>query len=374
MRQVYASPFAEPENYGYVLNYNSSGELWFISKQTWTGHDCPPEGLVTESIHEFRTNGRNMRLTRERDPATVGGSWLELPGTTQWHDFDGVEAYADSSVSVSGGGPIAFTPLAAREPGLGMKDMQTGNTSYFHGDQIGSLRAVTDTPAGIPNVTGRVVYTAFGERVWSNGTIGTRHQYAGAWGYDTSEAYASGMSPNFGGEPGDEVPFIHVGHRWYDPASGRFLQRDPIGIRGGFNVYGYGANSPTIFVDPNGLTIFKTNITETRRYTASDGSVWVATYAVTQTWDDHNCLGIGIGLGIAGGIAGVAGIVVTAPVSGALLATAGLCATAGGIGTAIQPNELLNTTSTLIVNSQVRPPGSPPPMPGGIIIDPSKKK
>ena len=381
VRQVYnaSNPFAPPVNYGYVLNYNSAGELWFISKQVWTGNVCPPEDAVTQSIHEFRTNGRVLRLTRERDPASANGggtpSWPELPGTTQWHDFDGDEAYADSAVSVAPqGGPVTLTALAAREPGLGMKDMQTGNTSYFHGDQIGSLRAVTDTPAGLPSVTGRVVYTAFGERVWSNGTVGTRHQYAGAWGYDTMPEFASGMSPHFGGEPGAEVPFVHVGHRWYDPASGRFLQRDPIGIRGGLNIHSYSANSPTIFVDPNGLTVFTTNTTQTRRYTAPDGSVWVATYAITQTWDDHNCFGIGIGMGIAGGVVGAVGVVVTAPISGGLLAAAGICATAGGIGTAIQPNELLSTTSTLIVNSRVRSPGSPPPMPGGVIIDPNKKK
>jgi len=32
-----------------------------------------------------------------------------------------------------------------------------------------------------------------------------------------------------------------------------FLQRDPIGIRGGFNVYTYVRNDPTIAIDPTGL-------------------------------------------------------------------------------------------------------------------------
>jgi hypothetical protein len=65
---------------------------------------------------------------------------------------------------------VTLTALHAREPGLGMKDMQTGNTSYFHGDQIGSLRAVTDTLAGVPTVTGRIVHTAFGERNYGPST------------------------------------------------------------------------------------------------------------------------------------------------------------------------------------------------------------
>jgi len=45
----------------------------------------------------------------------------------------------------------------------------------------------------------------------------------------------------------------HVGARYYDPSSGRFLQRDPIGIEGGANVYAYVRNGPALRVDPPGL-------------------------------------------------------------------------------------------------------------------------
>ena len=48
---------------------------------------------------------------------------------------------------------------------------------------------------------------------------------------------------------------MHVGYRWYDPATGRFLQRDPIGIRGGTNVYAYVNNAPTGLVDPDGQIV-----------------------------------------------------------------------------------------------------------------------
>lgn len=119
---------------------------------------------------------------------------------------------------------------------------------------------VTTQPAGQnpAGVSSRLVYTAFGERVWSDGTIGTRYQYAGACGYQTMPEYAGGFSNGLGGEPGDAVPFVHVGHRWYDPASGRFLQRDPIGIGGGLNVYGYVKSSPIKTVDASGFGGFVT--------------------------------------------------------------------------------------------------------------------
>jgi RHS repeat-associated protein len=42
-------------------------------------------------------------------------------------------------------------------------------------------------------------------------------------------------------------------HRGYAPSIGRWLARDPIGIRGGFNLYGYVRNDPVELVDPLGL-------------------------------------------------------------------------------------------------------------------------
>jgi len=67
---------------------------------------------------------------------------------------------------------------------------------------------------------------------------------ADAWGYE-SDLYPPA--------DGESVPFLHVGHRWYDSATGRFLQRDPIGIAGGPNAYSYVGNLPTTFTDPKGL-------------------------------------------------------------------------------------------------------------------------
>jgi uncharacterized protein RhaS with RHS repeats len=40
--------------------------------------------------------------------------------------------------------------------------------------------------------------------------------------------------------------------RTYDPAAGRFIQKDPIGLRGGLNVYEYTQSSPTNLSDPLG--------------------------------------------------------------------------------------------------------------------------
>lgn len=42
--------------------------------------------------------------------------------------------------------------------------------------------------------------------------------------------------------------------RDYDPAVGRYVQSDPIGLVGGLNTYGYAEGSPMALVDPLGLT------------------------------------------------------------------------------------------------------------------------
>jgi RHS repeat-associated protein len=125
-----------------------------------------------------------------------------------------------------------------------------------------------------------VAYTAFGEPVWRDqgqthvgwpfppagggsppAGLGTRYQYAGGWGYESGPW---GQDPNDAASPGPLVLYganpdlppillLHAGERWYQPGTGRFIQRDPIGIRGGLNTYRYLDGEPLAGVDPSGL-------------------------------------------------------------------------------------------------------------------------
>ncbi len=45
---------------------------------------------------------------------------------------------------------------------------------------------------------------------------------------------------------------INFRMRWYDPETGRWLSKDPIGLRGGLNLYAFCQNCPSIFRDPSG--------------------------------------------------------------------------------------------------------------------------
>jgi len=155
----------------------------------------------------------------------------------------GGTVYGDFTVEEDGDSPV-YTNLNAFLPGIGRVDPHgtPSAVEYYHSNQIGTTRAMTDDGGDDEQ---DVVYTAFGERI-----DGTNHRYgyAGAWGYRWHDDFScDAQSPEY------QFPYLHVGWRYYDPANGRFLQRDPIGIWGGINVYAYVMNQPTILVDPMGL-------------------------------------------------------------------------------------------------------------------------
>jgi RHS repeat-associated protein len=175
-------------------------------------------------------------LTRRLIPDT-----LQPYGTTgdTWTDYDGDEPYGDFSVDASLGSFVrnkrSFEPGLGRFEWLSANEPDGSTAAYYHTDHLGTIRGVTDYIAGWGE---GMTFTAFGERVvGTQNSTSTRFGYVGSFGYQASGEY----------------PFLHVGARYYDPASGRFLQRDPIGIRGGVNVYAYVESIPTDFSDPSGL-------------------------------------------------------------------------------------------------------------------------
>jgi len=74
-----------------------------------------------------------------------------------------------------------------------------------------------------------------------------RYQYAGGWGYESDLISLPGANSSL-----SPITLQHLGWRWYDPALGRLVQRDPIGLAGGLDVYVYAFGNPLVDLDPDG--------------------------------------------------------------------------------------------------------------------------
>ena len=159
--------------------------------------------------------------------------------TTNLHVYDGIHCVAD--VDDQGGlvrsyvyGPGIDNPLAMTVHGV-----STTNTYYYLTDHLGSVIAITDT----------------------NGAIVESYDYD-AWG--RVQAYDSENLPLEQSALGNRIAFqgreyswatglYYFRARWYDPVTGRWLSKDPIGISGGLNQYVAFENNPVMALDPDGL-------------------------------------------------------------------------------------------------------------------------
>jgi RHS repeat-associated protein len=112
----------------------------------------------------------------------------------------------------------------------------TTNTELFYTrDHLGSVREVTDK-TGL--LRARYDYDPYGRR--------SPNQVVGANAVEAD----FGFTGHYFHAPSG----LHLARfRAYDSDSGRWLNRDPIGERGGLNLYGYVANSPIGLYDPQGL-------------------------------------------------------------------------------------------------------------------------
>lgn len=98
-------------------------------------------------------------------------------------------------------------------------------------DHIGNIACLIDAEAG---------ETSYSVRYGAFGNILSEFGDKCSWGYSSKRL-------------DQETGLIFFGRRHYDPESGRFITKDPLGDRDGPNLYAYVANNPLIFVDLYGL-------------------------------------------------------------------------------------------------------------------------
>jgi RHS repeat-associated protein len=122
-----------------------------------------------------------------------------------------------------------------------------GQTYYYHQNALWSVEAITDSTA---TVVERDAYDAYGAPTTLTSAIGNPYLFTGR---------------QLDAETGDY--FYRA--RYYDPAKGRFLQRDQQEFRDVTNLYRYVDDNPTRFADPGGA--FPIDF----RHGVADAALWL---------------------------------------------------------------------------------------------------
>ncbi len=104
-------------------------------------------------------------------------------------------------------------------------------TYYYHFDGSGNVVALTNSSGNTVEV---YEYDVYGKVGASDASHPNRFMFTGR-------------------EFDKETGLYYYRARYYKPEIGRFLQADPVGLRGGMNLYAYCMNRPTMYTDPMGL-------------------------------------------------------------------------------------------------------------------------
>ncbi|HTI70827.1 MAG TPA: RHS repeat-associated core domain-containing protein [Candidatus Limnocylindria bacterium] len=224
------------------FTYDSNGNLTSDGYRALTYDDENRLTSVTisgVSRSEFVYDGLSrQRIRREYD--WVASAWMLL---------DEVHLVYDGSVVIQerdrfNQPTIAYTrgrDFSGSRQGFGgiggllaRSDHGTGLHAYYHSDAGGNVAALTD---GLQNVVARYAYDSFGGTLQASGPMAVANRYR----FSSKEFH-----------PGSGT--YDYGFRNYDPAFQRWVNRDPIGERGGINQYGFVNNAPVGSIDPFGLS------------------------------------------------------------------------------------------------------------------------
>jgi RHS repeat-associated protein len=199
-----------------TLVYDANGNL--ISDGTRTFEWDPLNRLTAVNIanhrSEFTYNGLSQRVKiveKENGNVTSTKQFVWYVGAAQaWEERD------------------ASNTVTKR---LYPQGEQISETSYYYTkDHLGSTRELTDS-SGV--VQTRYDYDPYGRCTKVLGDLDSDFSFTGF--------YAHGQT---------SLNFSRT--RAYNSDLARWIQRDPIGERGGFNLYGYVANRPNSYIDPSG--------------------------------------------------------------------------------------------------------------------------
>jgi RHS repeat-associated protein len=150
--------------------------------------------------------------------------------TKTWTVYDGLNVYAE----FNGSGTLLQRILTG--PAINQLLARTssgGTTGWYLSDRLGSIRDIANTSG---TVIDHLSYGSFGDIL-------------------SESSPANGDKFKFDGmQYDDALGIYYVNARWYDPASGRFVSKDPMGFGAGdANLYRFAGNDSLNRIDPSGM-------------------------------------------------------------------------------------------------------------------------
>ncbi|MEA2067727.1 MAG: RHS repeat-associated core domain-containing protein, partial [Verrucomicrobiota bacterium] len=229
-------------NMGYATNdvfVSSAGGTSSSSSYAYDTAGCLTNlnGVLLEWDERYRLKSVD-NVEYEYDVLTRRTSRIE-GGTTNFFVYNGNQVAAD----LDGSGNLLRTYVW----GMGIDnllcftDHTSSNTYYAIKDHQNTVIAMVDE-------TGSVVesyeYDAYGQILAVKDGSGNSI---------TNQQSSIGNRYTFQGREIDwATGLYHFRARWYDPETGRWLSKDPIGISGGLNLYEAFGNNPVSYIDPFG--------------------------------------------------------------------------------------------------------------------------
>ena len=116
--------------------------------------------------------------------------------------------------------------------GLPIEQTDGTTTRYLHHDQLGSTRLITNTTG---DTIANINYDPYGQPTTNLAPAQTHLGYTSQYT-----------------DPESGLQYLRA--RYYDPATGQFLTRDPL-ASSTRDTYGYAARSPLNYADPTGLSV-----------------------------------------------------------------------------------------------------------------------